>query len=942
MTVGTSNGPMPSEAGSEADLVLHEVASLVKDLHPGASPVVNLQSDLAGDLGLDSLSIVELYDRLQHAFGVTLSEELLATAATPDDWLRAILEARGRPARPRAGPPVAPPAARPPGKTWPATVETLTEALAWHVEEHPDQTCIRLLNARGETPVEELSYGALGDEATAVARGLLAEGLGHGERVAIMLPTSREYFVTFLGALLAGGAPVPIYPPANPSLLEEHLGRQVHLLDNASASVLVTVPEAQVAARLVLPRVPSLRSVRSTDMLADTGRRPDRLPVAAADDLALIQYTSGSTGDPRGVVLTHAQVLANVRALGQAAEVTTDDVFVSWLPLYHDMGLIGVWHASLFFGIPLVLLSPLQFLARPATWLEAISVYSGTLSAAPNFAYQTCVERISDAELAGLDLSSWRLAINGSEPVSALTLERFIGRFESCGFRRETMCPAYGLAEVGVGLTITPLGRGPRVDTVARAPLQHSGQAIPATPDDAGAIAVVGCGMVIPGYEVRVTDRRGDELPDRREGKVECRGPSATAGYFGNDAASRALWHRGWLDTGDLGYISEGELFLTGRAKDLVIRGGRNLHPEDLEQALGELDGVRRGGVAVFASADPRRGTERLVVVAETDLEAPEARAALQAHIARMAVDVLGAPPDEIVLAPSGSILRTASLKIRRAATRDAFEAGMFGQRPSPAVVQPARFGWSGLGLTSRRLGGAVVSWGFGAYVWALVALIGIPLWVAVQLPLARSVRWALVRAAGRTLQTLAGIDLRVHGAFPPDDLAAVVVANHSSFVDALALLLASPDPVVFVTSSDLEHPRAVGSFLRRLGCVFVHRGQAGRSAEDVKEMVSLVRGGHRLVVFPEGSIARAPGLRPFHLGAFAVATAAGCPVIPVGIRGTRDIVLPGTYLPHRAGAEVVVGSPIAPSGEDFAGDVDLSKRARRAIAELSREPEII
>jgi 1-acyl-sn-glycerol-3-phosphate acyltransferase len=932
---------MAFEAPSDADLVLREVVSVVTDLHGGVPRSVALDSDVAEELGLDSLAVVELHDRLEDAFGVTLSEDVLATAATPGDWLRAVLLARGSRGQADALLPRPPSIARPAGEAWPAEAETLTEALAWHVEKHPDLVSIRILGSPGRTSIEDLSYGALWDDAAAVARGLVTEGLGGGERVALMLPTGREYFVSFLGALLAGGVPVPLYPPVSPSLLDEHLSHQAHLLENAAASVLIADSEVEESGDPLRRLVSSLRTIRTSEALGQAGGRLRPLPRVAASDTALIQYTSGSTSDPKGVVLTHAQVLANIRSLGDAVEVSTDDVFVSWLPLYHDMGLIGAWHASLFFGFPLALLSPLQFLARPVVWLEAIASNAGTLSAAPNFAYQSCVDRISDEELDGLDLSTWRLAINGSEPVSALTIDRFADRFERSGFRRQAMSPAYGLAEVGVGLTLTPLGRGPMIDTVQRGPLQHAGRVVRTVPGDTEGIAFVGCGMATPGYQVRVCDTDGNRLPDLREGRIQCQGPSATAGYFGNGTASRALWTDGWLETGDLGYLREGELFVTGRAKDLIIRGGRNIHPEDLEQALGQLDGVSPEGAAVFACADPDRGTEGMVVVVETALEDPAARERLRLLVGRQSVDVLGAAPDQIVLASIGSILRTPSLKIRRAATREAFEAGRL--TPSgaalafrvPDVTPRHRRPWD------RRLPKAMASWAFTVYAWSLVALIGLPLWVAVQLPLGRRLRWRLTQAGGRSLVVLTGIDLRVNGALSPDGPPAVVVANHSSFVDALALALALPESAVFVTSSDMEHQRFIGSFLRRLGCVFVHRGRAGRSEEDVQTMVDLIRAGHHVVVFPEGSIPPTPGVRPFHLGAFAVARATGCPVIPVGIRGTRTIVPPGTRRPHRGVAEVTVGPPIVPTGDGFIGEVDLGHRARRAVGELSRQAEI-
>jgi 1-acyl-sn-glycerol-3-phosphate acyltransferase len=939
--VRDASGDAEVTGGREADLVLAEVASLLFDLHADTGRSVHLQSDLANDLGLDSLAVVELHDRLEHAFGVRLSEEVMATAATPADWLRALLAARAETGELPVGRTPVRPVRRAPGELWPEGAETLTEVLAWHVAAHPDLVSIRLLGTAADGAVGEISYGALAGEATAVATGLLDHGVARGERVAIMLPTGRQYFVVFLGILLAGGVPVPIYPPARLSVLEEHLRRQARLLDNAGAVMLVTVPEAKVAARLLRSHVGSLRTVRTPDELSQAGPHPVSLPVACASDIALIQYTSGSTGDPKGVVLTHAQLLANIRAMGRAAKVSSSDVVVSWLPLYHDMGLIGTWHVPLFFGIPLVVMSPLTFLARPASWLEAISSYGGTLSAAPNFAYQSCVERVSDAEIDGLDLSCWRVAFNGSEPVSPAVVERFVERFQRCGFRRQAMCPAYGLAEAGVGVAFTPLGQGPRIDSVERSSLQRSGRAVPVSRDDPGATTVVGCGMPLPGYEIRVVGPRGDELPDRCEGTVECRGPSTTAGYFANEVANRALWRRGWLDTGDLGYIADGQLFLTGRAKDLVIRGGRNIHPEELEQALGELDGVCRGGVAVFATADPRRGTERLVVVVETDFDSPERRAALETQVGRKAVNLLGTPPDEVVLTARGALVRTPSQKIRRAATRDAFEAGTLGQRPAPVSVQLVRFALSGVVPAGRHLRRAVVTRCFAAYVWALVGLICVPLWCVVHLSVTKRTRWRLARAAGRTLGSLAGIAVRVEGSLPPDGHPAIVVANHQSFVDSLAVLLASPCPLVFVASTDLERQKIVGSFLRRMGCVFVERDQPDQSSDAVNELEGVVSAGHRVMLFPEGSISRAPGLRAFHLGAFAVAARTGCPVVPVGIRGTRNVVRPGTYFPHRAEVAVVIGSPIMPAGSDLAAQVQLRDSTRRAIAQLSREPDV-
>jgi acyl-CoA synthetase (AMP-forming)/AMP-acid ligase II len=272
------------------------------------------------------------------------------------------------------------------------------------------------------------------------------------------------------------------------------------------------VAQAKPVARMLQAAVPSLAAIVTPQELTThrtTQAAPHYRP--QPDDIAFLQYTSGSTGDPKGVVLTHANLLANIRALGQAAQVTADDVFVSWLPLYHDMGLIGAWFGSLYHGIPLVLMSPLAFLARPMLWLQMLSRHRGTISSAPNFAYELCVRHVDSATLAQLDLSAWRLAFNGAEPVSPATLEAFAACFARCGLRPQAIAPVYGLAESSVGLTMPPPGRGPRIDLILHDPFAREGKALPAsvaTAADAGAetLSIPSCGHALPGHQVRIVD----------------------------------------------------------------------------------------------------------------------------------------------------------------------------------------------------------------------------------------------------------------------------------------------------------------------------------------------------------------------------------------------------------------------------------------------------
>jgi 1-acyl-sn-glycerol-3-phosphate acyltransferase len=904
--------------------VLALLDALVSEL--GTTPVrggVALDDVLDRDLGIGSLERVELLARLEEAFDVRLPDSVLGQADSVRD-LVAAMRAGGLPAD-RVS--LEPAGALAEGVSAPASARTLLEVLRWHAERDPAR--VHLVLRLDDESEQRITYGEMWDRAGAVAGGLRERGVARGDSVALMLRTEPGFFSAFFGVLRAGAVPVPIYPPARPARLEEYAGRQVRILDNARARLLVTFPEVERVAGLLRPRVRSLAEVTTLERLAPALAVP--APALGPDDPALIQYTSGSTGDPKGVLLSHANLLANIRALGQALDVRPDDVCVSWLPLYHDMGLIGLWLGSLYHDVPVVILPPLAFLARPARWLRAISAHRATLSAAPNFAFDLCVRRIGDAELEGVDLGRWRLAMNGSEAVSPETIERFTRRFVPHGFRPEAMCPVYGLAEASVGLTLTPPGRGPRIDRVRRQTFERTRHAEPAGPDEA-ALAVVSCGVPLPGHEIRIVDGAGRPLPERVEGRVEFRGPSVTAGYFRNPGATTAVMHEGWMDSGDLGYRAVDELYVTGRRKDVIIKAGRNLYPQEVEELVGNVPGVRRGCVAAFGIGDSATGTEKLIVVAETRTSAPEARARLEVSVRERVVDALGLPPDTVVLALPGSVLKTSSGKIRRSATREAWLHGDLGRRASP------RLQWVRLvaGALQARAAGAL-AWaprlGFGAWVGLVLLVTVPPLWLLVAtLPRYRVDR--VVRGWCRAVLGLVGCRLHIEGVerLPPAG-AVIFAANHSSYLDAVALFAAIPRDFRFVGKRELSGWPLVGAVVRRVGHVLVERADPARSVADAERVSAAIRGGTSLVFFPEGTFLEGPRLLPFRLGAFKAAVEAACPVVPVTILGTRAILPAGAWLPRRGPIVVTLGVPISPRGSDWREIVRLRDATRAAIS---------
>lgn len=926
------------------DRVMQTLGDLAAELHAGLRrQLLTLDSSLSRDFGIDSLGRVELIARLERNFQVRLDEDRAIVAQTPRDLLALLASAGIRapqtPAQPSVPPPRAPapplPASSHAGG--PAHATTLLETLEWHVEQHPDRLHLRLLHGAES---EDLTYRALYDEATVTAGRLRARGISPGDPVALMLETRRAFFTLFFGILLAGGIPVPLYPPARKAALASHLQSQAGILANSGAKLLVLAEAAHAVGNLLRPLSPDLMAIATPTNLAQGPVEP-ALKHARSQAIALLQYTSGSTGQPKGVILTHANLLANLRALGQAAALTDDDVFVSWLPLYHDMGLIGAWLGSLYFGIPGVLMSPLAFLARPARWLRAISDARATLTAAPNFAYELCARQIPDEDLEGLDLSSLRLAVSGAEPVNPETLARFTSRFAPYGLRPPALAPAYGLAESVVGLTLTPPGRGPRIDRLQREPFLREGQALPAAPSDPAPLAFVSCGRPLPGHAIRIADEDGQACAERQVGKITFSGPSSTPGYYRNPEASRRLRQGDWLDSGDMGYLADGELYVTGRAKDMIIRGGQHLFPESLEEALSGLEGLLPDGVAVFGHADPQLGTERLIVFAETAETRPEALDALRAAIRDRALRALDVAPDAIVFGAPHSAPKTASGKIRRSACRALYARGALG-RETPFWRQLVTLRLQGLGMRLARVGSGLRDQLYAAWLWGILGVIVLA--GGSFLLLSRDPRRnrRAVRRLARLLLRAGGIGLAVEGeAHLASCRPCVIVANHASYLDSLALAATLPDDVTYTPKRDFTRFRSFAFFMGRLGVRFVDREDVRKGIQDAEQLEASVRQGESVVVFAEGGFSRSNGLRPFHMGAFQVAQRTNAPVLPLGIRGTRQMLPADTWLPRRGSITLAFGHPLPPQGSGWEAMLRLRDETYRRVSALSGEPAV-
>jgi fatty-acyl-CoA synthase len=517
------------------------------------------------------------------------------------------------------------------------------------------------------------SYADVYQASIRVACALRAVGLRRGDLVALVIGDSDRFLTTLLGASIAGVIPASLYPPATTSHLPGYLAATAHILNSCGARAVVTTAGLHPHVDNLKSICPSLEFVLPADALDAPGSET-RVAVSA-DDIAFVQFTSGSTSAPKGVVITHRNLSANIDAFAGPAGVATSrlDCAVSWLPMYHDMGLVGMALGSLYGGLSAVLLTPQAFVKRPVDWLRAISRHRGTVSFAPNFAYDLAVRRVKDADLDDLDLSSWRVAGCGAEPIRAPTLAAFAEKFRPAGFRSTSFVPSYGLAEHVLAASMSPRGRDLRVEHLSADDVTVRGVATKASPHHAEQVTVVSCGLPLPGHQVRIADERGRALPERRIGEIVLAGPSVTPGYYQNDQLTARTFRGGWLHTGDLGYLSNGELFVCGRMKDVIIVNGRKHHAQDLEWSIDDLAGIRRGRVAAFGTAQTGR-PERAVIVVEPNGTVPAD--VLTDAIRRRIVDLCGLLIHEVVLVRRGMVARTTSGKVRRAATKLRYERG--------------------------------------------------------------------------------------------------------------------------------------------------------------------------------------------------------------------------------------------------------------------------
>ncbi|KTD43378.1 AMP-binding protein [Legionella quateirensis] len=927
---------MTKEANQQAveEQVLSIVREFMTDLDAERGrQAVTLAASLDRDIGIDSLGKVELFRRIEKAFSLQLPERALVDIESLNDLTQVIIECCHTVSKHKV-------------KHFTArlgitdidltSAKTLIEVLTAYATKEAQRPHLFLQHEQGEEEI--ISYAQLLKEAEYIAQGLNNKGIKQGDTVAIMLPTSAEFFYAFCGVLLSGAIPVPIYPPFRPDRIEEYTRREARILHNAEVRILITFSEAATLSKILSSFVPSLKEVTTLNQLKMT---TGSMPMLDLDPQSpvLIQYTSGSTGDPKGVLINHNNMLSNIRAIGKAIPVQRTDAVVSWLPLYHDMGLMS-WLGAMYFGVPITILSPLTFLTRPERWLWALHYHRATLSGGPNFAYELCIKKINPEDIEGLDLSSWRFAFNGAEALNPKTMERFSKKFSPYGFKLESFAPVYGLAEATVGLTFPLKRRKPLIDRVQRDVFEQTNKAIPASQNE-GALNFVGCGVPLINHEVRIVDADDNEVEERSVGSIQFKGPSAMQGYFNNLQATQKAYHQGWWDTGDLGYLADKELFITGRKKDLIIKAGRNLYPEEIEEIVNLIPNIRKGCVIAFGVNDQSNGTEQLIVVAETNEHKKETQIALRAAIIdKMAIE-LGIVPDHIVLVPPKTVPKTSSGKLQRSACKQAFIQGILVKNKTSAQWQMGRLI---LMSACKKIYNALCFSGklvYTFYLGIIFLLTLFPAWLVVLLAShrigARVTHWG-----ARIWFRLAMCPISIEGTSNLTDKKPMIfVSNHASYTDALLLLAVLPPGIVFTAKKELLNTPIIRTFIKNLRYLTVDRLDFMKSIENKHQIEQVILQKNSVVIFPEGTFTYATGLRPFKLGAFTLAVETQTDVCPIAIAGTRIFLRDGSCLLKPVAIHVTIGKPITPEENSWEEIIRLRNQVRIVIARYCGEPNI-
>lgn len=897
---------------------------------------IKLDTSLQSHLGLGSFARDELFRRIEKQFDIHIDNRVLVKVDSLSELKKAILLKLSRKQLEalhlsHSGK----------GESYfkIKQAENLIDVLLLYANEIPEKAHIFFQDERGNESI--ITYGDLYENSLKVAQSLLDLGVLANDTIALMLPSHPSFLYVFLGILLANCIPVPIYPPPQPHHLESYVRQQSRILVNAEIRLLVvTFQETYDLGKLLPAFAPGLKKIVTVNELLDNRKMVS--PINVNPEIpALIQYVPDTKSFPKGVLLSHQNLLANTRAVGKAIEINHQDIIVSWLPFFHVMGLVSVWLGSFYHGIPLILMSPLSFLNRPERWLWAIHYSNGTISGGPNFAYELCAQNIEPARIEGLDLSSWRLAINGGEMIHPDTIERFSKKFIPYGFKRENFASAYGLAESSACVAISSLGQEPRIDKVERNIFEYEKRAIHVKDSsEEFCIRLVTCGKPIPQHKVRVVDDFGYELPDRYVGNLQFNGPSSMCGYYRDLEATKKIYHNDWWDTGDLAYLDQGEIFIAGRKKEIIIKAGRNLSPGGIEELVSQVPGIRGGCVVAFGVESTLEGTEEIILIAETQQKRPSKPDQIIQNIRNQVSTTQYMVPDKIILVPPHTLPKTSMGKIHREACKIAYLDDQLKQ-PS-GVIQLAKIRTKSFlaKLHYYLIKTAQLIYSIYA-LFVLVITIGpgyLSLWI-----LPRKLSATILHYCTRNFFRFIFCPIQIINKQNLYKYKRIIfLPNHTSYFDVFVLTAVLPPNTRFVAKKEVTQTPFIRTVIRKLKHILLDRKHYPEGiTKATKEIEQALNEQNPVVIFPEGTFTYAAGLRPFKFGSFKIAVDKNVPVLPIASQGIRKILREGQRLLKPGSIKITVGEPLFPQGNDWEEIIRLRAETREQILIHCGEPSL-
>jgi fatty-acyl-CoA synthase len=567
---------------------------------------------------------------------------------------------------------------------------TIIDRLGDHYQQTPERVAIHCLTGDSTEPI---TYLSLLDSAAGAARDLRAAGVQAGDVVIVIQPHGRDLITGFFGALLCGGVPSILAFPSE-KLDPQHYARSLAaLMEVTRPTALITNERFESEVHDVLPEIGSSLRILLSETFTP-GQKHDFVSLPSVnrsiDDVALLQHSSGTTGLQKGVALSHRSIMTHVERYAEEIRMDSQEVVVSWLPLYHDMGLIAGFLMPLLLGATLVLMSPLEWVRAPYRLMQAVSRYGGTYSWLPNFAFNFCAQKIRERDLEGVDLSSWRAVINCSEPMRLESHAQFIKRFMPYGLREEALGSCYAMAENVFAVTQSAIAAPVNVDWIDRQAFRDQHIAQPAG-ESANSIAVLSAGRPLPKTQIRIIDETQKDVPERVVGEIALKSETLMTAYYQRDDLTKAAFREGWYLSGDLGYLANGELYVTGRKKEIIIVGGKNIYPQDLEALASEVEGIHPGRVVAFGLFNEQLGTEDVVLVAEEDVKDPGSRTQLAEAVRQMINKGSDAAVRHVQVVPRGWVIKTSSGKLARDANRKKFlDAYMQGGDQNDLVEEDA------------------------------------------------------------------------------------------------------------------------------------------------------------------------------------------------------------------------------------------------------------